>query len=144
MPSIRRSAHVPYSAEQMYSLVSDIESYPRFLHWCRGARITRQEENAVEAMLDIGLAGLHKQFSTRNTLEPPTRIALTLVSGPFKRLHGEWRFEPATSQGCEVTLTLDFEAKSSPFSMVFAAAFEEIARSQMRAFLSRADELYGS
>lgn len=144
MPSIRRSARVPYSAEQMYALVDDIESYPRFLHWCRGARVTDRDERAVEATLDVGLAGIHKQLTTRNVLEPPTRIAVTLVSGPFKRLNGEWRFEPASGEGCEVTLSLEFEAKASPFSMVFAIAFEEIARSQMKAFLARADEVYGS
>lgn len=144
MSSIRRSARVPYSAEQMYALVNDIESYPQFLHWCRGTRITDRSERTIEATIDVGLAGLHRQFSTRNTLEPPTRIVVTLVSGPFKRLSGEWRFTPLPPQGCEVALDLELEAKASPFSILFAAAFEEIARSQMNAFLARAEALYGT
>jgi ribosome-associated toxin RatA of RatAB toxin-antitoxin module len=144
MSSIRRSARVPYSAEQMYALVNDIESYPQFLYWCRGARVTARSDHTIEATIDVGLAGLHKQFSTRNTLEPPTRIAVALVSGPFKRLHGEWHFTPQTPEGCEVVLELDFEPKASPFSVIFAAAFEEIARSQMNAFLKRAEVLYGT
>lgn len=36
MPQISRTALVPYSAEQMYQLVNDVQSYPQFLpgvHW---------------------------------------------------------------------------------------------------------------
>ncbi len=31
MPQISRTALVPYSAEQMYQLVNDVQSYPQFL-----------------------------------------------------------------------------------------------------------------
>ena len=37
MRTVSRSALVPYSAEQMYVLVEDVESYPDFLPWCGGA-----------------------------------------------------------------------------------------------------------
>ena len=143
MSSIRRTADVPYSSEQMYALVDDIESYPEFLRWCRDARVTRRDGQIVEATLDVGLAGFHKQLSTRNSLEPPRRIGIALVAGPFRHLSGEWLFEPR-AQGCRVSLALELESQVSPFGMIFAAAFEEIARSQLQAFLSRADKLYGT
>lgn len=31
MPQISRTALVPYSAEQMYQLVNDVQSYPEFI-----------------------------------------------------------------------------------------------------------------
>ena len=31
---------LPYTAEQMYALVADVESYPKFLPWNSAARIT--------------------------------------------------------------------------------------------------------
>lgn len=34
MPQISRTALVPYSAEQMYQLVNDVQSYPQFLPGC--------------------------------------------------------------------------------------------------------------
>ena len=143
MSSIRRTADVPYSDEQMYALVDDIRSYPEFLHWCRAAQVTRRDMHFVEATLDVGLAGFHKQLTTRNSLEPPQRIGIALVNGPFRKLEGEWLFEPL-ARGCRVTLAIEFESKVSPFGMIFAAAFEEVARSQMRAFLARAEKLYGT
>ncbi len=33
MPQIIRSALVPYSAEQMFALVNDVEAYPEFFTW---------------------------------------------------------------------------------------------------------------
>ena len=39
MHTVERSALVLYSAEHMYSLVEDIESYPLFLPWCSGTEV---------------------------------------------------------------------------------------------------------
>jgi len=124
LPTVKRSARVPYTAEQMFDLVNDVESYPKFLHWCRGARIDARHGNAVEATLEIGVLGFHQSFRTRNTLERPSRIGIDLVSGPFRRLRGEWRFVAQASGGVEISLTLTFEVTSSPFGFVFAKVFE--------------------
>jgi len=143
LPTVQRSARVPYTAEQMFDLVTDVESYPSFLHWCRGARIDAMQGNTVEATLDIGALGFQQSFRTRNTLQRPTRIGIDLVSGPFRRLRGEWRFAPAPA-GADISLSLTFEVTLSPFGVVFAKVFEELAGAQMAAFIGRAASVYGS
>lgn len=142
LPTVQRSARVPYTQEQMYDLVNDVESYPSFLHWCRGARIDARHGNSIEATLDIGVLGFQQSFRTRNTLQRPERIAIDLVSGPFRRLRGEWRFAQAPN-GCDISLTLNFEVTLSPFGVVFAKVFEELAAAQMTAFIARAAVVYG-
>jgi ribosome-associated toxin RatA of RatAB toxin-antitoxin module len=144
LPTVKRSARVPYTTEQMFDLVNDVESYPKFLHWCRGARIESRQGSTVEATLEIGVLGFHQSFRTRNTLERPERIGIDLVSGPFRRLRGEWRFVAAQDQGTDISLTLTFEVTSSPFGVVFAKVFEELAASQMTAFVDRAKKVYGT
>lgn len=146
MPRVVKRAQVPYSPDQMFALVNDVESYPEFLHWCRDARIVSRFENGVEAALDIGIRGIHKTFRTRNTLLPPGdgapgRIDIALVSGPFRKLEGAWTFT-ATEGGCEVRVDLDYEISSMPLGTIFSAVFEEIARSQINAFVRRAAEVY--
>jgi len=128
----------------MFDLVNDVESYPEFLHWCRGARIESRSEREMVASLDVGIGGIHKSFKTRNTLDRPRSIRLELVSGPFRRLSGEWRFEPLGPDATAVELTLEFEVAPSPFNMVFSLMFEELVRSQMSAFIARAHALYGA
>ena len=39
MPSHSEQRHLPYSAQQMYDLVADVASYPKFLPWTSAARI---------------------------------------------------------------------------------------------------------
>ena len=143
MPTVQRNAHVPYSAEQMFDLVNAIESYPEFLHWCRGARVDVRQGNTIEATLDIGVLGFQQSFRTRNTLLRPERIGIELVSGPFRRLRGEWRFTAAADSGTDISLSLVFEVTLSPFGVVFARVFEELAGSQMNVFIERARKVYG-
>ncbi len=143
MPTIQRSARVPYKGAQMFDLVSDVEAYPQFLHWCRGAKVVRSGDGFVEARLDIGIRGIYKSFTTRNTLERPERLTIELVSGPFRRLNGAWRFEDLEEGGSQVSLSLTFEVAASPLAMVFSMVFEELARQQMTAFVQRAHKIYG-
>jgi ribosome-associated toxin RatA of RatAB toxin-antitoxin module len=143
LPTVKRSARVPHTPEQMFDLVNDVERYPEFLHWCRGARVDVMHGNTIEATLDIGMLGFHQSFRTRNTLQRPERIGLDLVSGPFRRMRGEWRFAPAPGGGTDISLALAFEVTLNPFGLVFAKVFEEVAASQMTAFIDRAKKVYG-
>jgi ribosome-associated toxin RatA of RatAB toxin-antitoxin module len=144
LPTVKRSARVPYTTEQMFDLVNDVEQYPKFLHWCRGARVDQKRGNTVEATMDIGMLGFHQSFRTRNTLQRPERIGIDLVSGPFRRLRGEWRFVAAPDRGSDISLTLTFEVTLSPFGLVFTRVFEELAGAQMTAFVDRAKTIYGA
>ena len=126
----------------MYALVNDVEAYPEFLPWCAGARIVSRSEHEMVAEVDIGFSGIRQSFSTRNLLDPPNRIVIALRNGPFRRLEGEWRFEDGPA-GCTVDLSLDFSVSMSPLGFVLARVFEELARSQMDAFVRRARAVYG-
>ncbi len=143
MATVRRSARVRYTAQQMYDLVNDVESYPKFLHWCSGARIVRQDSETLEAEIDIGFRGIHKSFRTRNRQNPPHLIDIELVRGPFRKLEGFWRFDELDEGGCEVTLDLEFVVSAGPLAFMFSAVFEELARQQMNAFVRRAQQIYG-
>jgi ribosome-associated toxin RatA of RatAB toxin-antitoxin module len=143
LPTVQRSSRVAYTAEQMFDLVNDVEKYPEFLHWCSAARIDVRQGNTIEATLDIGALGFRRSFRTRNTLRRPDRIQIELVSGPFRRLRGEWKFTDLATGGSEVSLSLAFEVTVSPFGAVFARVFEELAGAQMDAFTARAAKLYG-
>lgn len=127
----------------MFDLVNDVEAYPEFLPWCQRATVQFANEHRLEATLEIGLRGVTHKFSTRNELERPNRIGLKLLRGPFRRLSGEWRFEALEGNGCEVALALDFEASSVPLRFLFEMLFQEIVRSQMAAFVERAEAVYG-
>lgn len=143
MRSVRRSALVPYSPEQMFRLVDDIEAYPDFLPWCSSARIDSRDGEHVTATLHLSKGGIDKAFTTRNARTPFEAIDLDLVGGPFQHLAGGWRFTDLGGQGCKVSLTLEFEFESRMVDVVFGSFFESTCNSLVDAFTKRAADVYG-
>lgn len=141
--TLKRSAIVPFTQEQMFDLVNDIESYPAFLPNCTNAQILKQSDSMIEAELTLSKAGLEYQFSTQNTLERPTKMGLTLLSGPFKTFDGVWSFNPL-SQGTEVQFTLTFEFSNFLLNMTASKWMEEQASEQVDVICQRAHQIYGA
>lgn len=143
MHIVRRSALVPYSAEQMFGLVDDIESYPEFLPWCSDAHIEYAEGDVVHASLELHKGGLRKRFKTHNTRHFPSAIELDLLGGPFRHLSGGWRFDDLGGQGSKVSLELDFEFESAFVDALLGSFFEGTCNKLVDAFTQRATVVYG-
>lgn len=143
MRTVNKTALVPYRAEDMYALVNDVERYPEFLPWCRGARILSRSDHEMRASLDLARGGLHKTFTTRNTLEPGRSITIALENGPFRHLEGHWRFDPLAADGSKVVLNMQFEFAGALLDLMAGPVFHEICNSLMGAFIRRARSLYG-
>lgn len=139
---IEKSALVNYSAQQMYDLVNDIESYPRFMEGCTGAQILARGDDWLEARLDLTKAGVTQSFITRNRLEPPHKMSLELVDGPFNYLRGVWQFTPLGEAACKVSFQLEFEMKNRLLGMAVAKLFEAVGSKQVDALCARARQLY--
>jgi ribosome-associated toxin RatA of RatAB toxin-antitoxin module len=150
MAVIQRNARVPYSADQMLALVNDIDAYPEFLHWCHAARVEQTQGPTVDAALEIGISGIYKTIRTRNTTLPadesgrPATIRIEMVQGPLKSLNGAWRFAATPDGGCDVELYLEYEVHLSPLGLILRSLFDEIANSQLNAFVRRARAVYGN
>lgn len=144
MPSITRSALVMFSAQQMYELVNDVDSYPQFLPGCVASRVLSESDNTLTAALDVAKAGIRKTFTTRNLLKPNQRIEMELVDGPFKSLSGGWTFTPLDVDACRVELKLHFEFTSRLVELAFGGVFKELTNAMVHAFSERAREVYGS
>tara|TARA_R100001224_G_scaffold29069_3_gene16068 strand:+ start:39298 stop:39765 length:468 start_codon:yes stop_codon:yes gene_type:complete len=144
MPSIEKSALVSYSAEQMFNLVNDIDSYPEFVPGCADSRVVEQNGDYKVASLQISKAGIQKTFTTRNKLVKPERIDMELVDGPFKKLTGGWVFKPLSDDACKVELKLDFEFSSRLLGMAFGKIFSEVTSKMVDAFVKRAEQVYGN
>jgi len=144
VPKVSKSALLEYSAAQMYNLVNDIPSYPKFLPWCSGARVLNQSATSVEASIDISHSGLHKSFTTRNNLTPNESIELKLLDGPFKSLQGLWRFQAIDENNCKVSLDLEYEFSNKILGLIVGPVFNQIANTLVDAFYDRAGIVYGS
>lgn len=152
--SVSKSALVPYSAEQMFALVADIESYPSFLSWCSATEVLERgldtdgtdaasdSEQSVIARVDINFRGVKQSFTTRNINKQPDSIAMSLhESSAFKHMQGQWRFIDL-GKGCKVEFELEFAIRSALLAGVIGKVFGYIATTQIDGFVKRAQELY--
>ncbi len=94
MPTHAEQRVLPYTPEQLFALVADIERYPEFLPWCIGARIKERQTNLVVADLIIGFKVFRERFTSRVALDPPRNIDVTYAEGPFRYLNNHWTFDP--------------------------------------------------
>ena len=143
MTAINRIVIAPFSAEDMYALVDDINSYPEFLPWCAGADC-RRDGNNVNASLRIAYRGLRTSFATANTHTPPQHIHMRLQSGPLSSLNGEWRFIPLEARRCRVEFDLSYTFKNKVMEKLFAGLFVFVFDRFAAHFIERAKSVYGT
>ncbi len=142
MESINKTAVVPFTTEQMYTLVNDVESYPVFLPWCSSGVIHVNEPHYMKASISLAVGGVKQKFTTESTLQPGRRIDLRLVSGPFRQLNGYWMFEPAGEKMCRISFQMNFEYKNIIVKMALNKIFQRIGDSLVASFIERAKQLY--
>src|SRR5690349_23265624 len=94
MREMQRSALVPYTPAQMFALVDDIARYTEFLPWLSAAAELERTESERVGKLTLARAGMSEHFTTRNRVQPPNRLEMHLIEGPFKALEGVWTFAP--------------------------------------------------
>ena len=135
MPTHAEQRVLPYTPEQLFALVADIERYPEFLPWCIGARIKERQPNLVVADLIIGFKVFRERFTSRVVLDPPRKIDVTYAEGPFRYLDNHWTFERAP-EGCRIDFFVDFEFKSRLMQKVIEVLFSEAVRRMVGAFES--------
>ena len=138
MREVKRSALINKAPADVFALINDIESYPQFLPWCTHARIESRSGAGMVATLGVRQGALQGEFTTRNTLEPPHRIHMQLLSGPFRHLDGEWLLTPIEGGGCRVELSMRFAFRNPIAALVFEPKFAATIGSLVEAFAARA------
>jgi coenzyme Q-binding protein COQ10 len=135
---------IRHRPQDLYRLVADVRAYPEFLPWCLAARIRHESEYDLAADLIIGFNMFRERFTSYVKLDPQARtIDVQYAEGPFKYLTNKWTFHDHPD-GCEIEFYVDFEFNSRLLQSVIETLFTEAVKRMVRAFETRADELYKS
>lgn len=149
MPSFQTTHRVKHSAADMFELVADVESYPRFVPLCRALRVRRRAENegvvTLIANMEIGYKAIHETFTSRVTCErSENRILVEYIDGPFEHLENRWIFHDCEEgRACLVDFRIAYEFKSPTLGLVMGGVFDAAFRKFAEAFEDRADFVYG-
>lgn len=135
---------VPYTCQQMYDLVLDVEKYPLFLPWCLDTKIITEHEGEKIVDLSIGFKIFRETFTSRVAGAAPSQINVSYEKGPLKSLNNHWKFEPVGEHHCEIDFYVEFGFESSFFQSAMSFFFNEAVKIMISAFEKRAHDIYGS
>ena len=139
---------LPYTPNQLFALVGDVDRYPEFVPWISSmrtwnARALADGVETVDAEAGVGFSFLKERFATRVRRDPVERqIDVNLLSGPFRRLTNRWRFLDDEA-GTRIEFDIDFQFKSRLLEGLLAANFHHAVEKLMGCFEDRAKALYG-
>lgn len=149
MPSFQTTHRVRHGAAEMFELVADVESYPRFVPLCRALRVRRRIESedklTLIADMEVGYKAVRETFTSRVTCERAQRkILVEYIDGPFKHLENLWKFhDREEGKACLVEFRIAYEFRSRALSLIMGGMFDQAFRKFADAFKERADVVYG-
>lgn len=145
MPEFRDVRILPFSPDDMFALVADIEKYPEFLPWCAGLRITGEKRASapqiISAEMIIAYKMFREQFSCNVVLDREKReILIEYLAGPMKNLHTRWQFANVPG-GCEVDFSVSLEMKNKLLQSLIWHKCGKVSERMISAFEKRAEDI---
>tara|TARA_Y100000814_G_scaffold25325_1_gene16732 strand:- start:298 stop:726 length:429 start_codon:yes stop_codon:yes gene_type:complete len=106
---IEKKVHSNSSAENLYGLVSDVESYSEFIPWCEKSIIERRVHDYFFAKLNMKYLLFSGSFVSKVTLyDYERRINALGVKGSFRYLEANWVFDEY-DDGTLVSVNLELD-----------------------------------
>ncbi len=148
MPTFETTRRVPFTPDEMFAVVADVERYPEFVPLCTELVVKAREvgstHTTITASMSVGYQAIRERFTSRITLRPERReIDVVKIDGPFARLTNRWRFRDLPG-GCEVHFYIDYAFSSRVLSVLMGAVFDKAVRKYTDAFEARARLIYGN
>jgi coenzyme Q-binding protein COQ10 len=144
MQSIKLTRQSPFSAQQMFDLITDVDRYDEFIPYCTASRVRRRSDTEMLADLAIGYKMLRETYSSRIEMgASPLSVTVHQAKGPFRHLFNQWVFED-TETGCEVHFELQFEFAVPLLRRIIQPMMNRVVERFIAAFETRALDIYGS
>lgn len=134
---------LPYTPEQVFDLVADVERYQDFVPGWLATRILKRTADGVEVDQVMGLGAFRLEFTSHATFKRPEELHITSHGAPFRSLDIHWSFTAAGPGGCLARFSVDYALSSLWLEKFLNLLFSLTMRRILTAFEKRARELYG-
>ncbi|XP_058039768.1 coenzyme Q-binding protein COQ10 homolog B, mitochondrial-like [Ahaetulla prasina] len=139
---------LPYSVDQMYDIIADVDSYQLFVPWCNCSRIISHHKEVSQAELEVGFPPVVERYVSEISSVPHCQIRAVSKDGRlFRHLETLWQFKPGNMgrlDSCTLKFYVSFEFKSSLHSQLAKLFFNEVVKQMASAFEQRAEKLYST
>tara|TARA_S200000501_G_scaffold350732_1_gene368005 strand:- start:499 stop:927 length:429 start_codon:yes stop_codon:yes gene_type:complete len=134
---IEKKVHSNSSAENLYGLVSDVESYSEFIPWCEKSIIERRVHDYFFAKLNMKYLLFSGSFVSKVTLYDYERKINALgVKGSFRYLEANWVFDEY-DDGTLVSINLELDLNNTILEKAIDSASEILIKETISSFEKR-------
>ena len=142
MQTVKVTRQSPFTAQQMFDLICDVDSYDQFIPYCTAARTRERTETDMLGDLAIGYKFLRETYTSKITMSrAPLSVTVAQAKGPFRHLFNHWGFED-TETGCDVHFELQFDFAVPMLKKLIAPMMDRVVEKFIDAFEARALEIY--
>ena len=133
-----------YTSKQLFNIIIDVEKYPEYLPWCKGAEIVKKNDKYnFDAKLIVGYRSINETYTSKVTSRYLTQIDSNAIEGPFSYLESSWKFKDINNKKCKVKFFIDYEFKSFILGKLMGSLFKKASEKMFYAFETRARDLHG-
>lgn len=133
--------------EQMYTVVTDVENYEKFVPFCKKSIVRTRGPKHMRADLVVGFPPVHESYTSSITLQKPCLVKAVCTEGKlFNHMLTVWKFSPGLKgnpQSCIIDFLVSFELRSLLHSHLAHVFFSEVVRQMEDAFLREATNRFG-
>jgi len=145
VPSTHLIRRVCAAPDDVFNVVADVESYPKFINLISGLRITKQlSETDFEAEAIVAYKMLRETFRSRIHIDrDESRISVTKAEagGAVKTLENSWKFYPLSDGSTAVDFYVDVSLKAFPLNILIRDKMERATDVIMQAFERRTAQI---
>jgi coenzyme Q-binding protein COQ10 len=145
MPSVEVKETIKGKADDVFEVIRDMESYPKFMPSLNAVQVLERGENWTVTYWDTTLNGMSFKWRERDEFcDEKNRIRYYQIEGDLRKFEGEWIVEQVGEHTC-VTFTVDFEfgvpMLSALLNPVAKVKIRQNGESMLKAIKKRFEEL---
>ena len=132
-----------HSANKLFNIVLDIESYPEYIPWCTKMVVNEKNNNEIYADMFVKYKfiltqkfGSHVKFNKKELT-----IQTSYLEGPLKDLKTNWKFEEVKKNKSKIIFEVHFEFKNFIHQKIAETFYPLIENKMIESFKKRADSL---
>ena len=132
---------VEASLDEIFDVIADIPSYPRFLPWCRSTRILgRDNETRMRVDMRVGKGPVKAGFISDVELDRGKgEIVSRLVSGDLSELESRWTLTPVPrradgSEFTQIRYAVRYRLRSELLSGVLSSLLDKASQKMVASF----------
>jgi coenzyme Q-binding protein COQ10 len=145
MPKIVNQKFLPYTIDELYQVIIDVERYPEFIPWFKQIVITSSEGNSIVTDVTIEFMFVRDHYTSTTELIPPhevdgemvASVVVTMVEGPFDHFITTWSLKEIAEESCIVDFKCDYSFNNRLYDAISKVALKSMNKKIMDAFIER-------